>query len=117
MPSLLSRIVDLLSQAVSLLGELVVQGRGQRPYSADDLLTLAQVVRRIPASDKPTRDWVKACVPPVVLPLADGQRTLYRWGDVLEAMERPRALPKPASPIGSSDRTSDGFDEAPCVAL
>lgn len=86
----LTRPVDLLQEAVSLLRQLTDQGRA---WSADDLLTAEEARRRLRAG-KDNRGAAAL--------LARTERThapgdaRWRWGDVLDAMQE--AAPDPGRP-------------------
>lgn len=113
MPSRLARLVELAEEAVGLLRGL--SGVRGAPASADDLLTLAEVLRRLPIREGDARRWVREQVPPRVLALSDRRVELYRWGDVLEALERPASIKSPSRThqVGSArDRTSGGWQQA-----
>lgn len=120
LPSLIAHLVELAEEAVGLLrGLSSVRGT---PASAEDLLTLAEVIKRLPIREGDARRWVRGHVAPRVLALGDRRVELYRWGDVVEALERPPqvAVTSPSSggqAAAHHHRTSDGWQAARRVGV
>ena len=67
--------------------------------SRDALLTLTEVVDAIPGADAEVRAWIRLHVPPRTGPCGE----LWRWGDVLDATQKPpgrKARPARQVPAG-----------------
>lgn len=79
-------LLHLAEEAVKLLQQLATQRNS--PASTEDLLTLAEVVRRLPVREQDARRWVRERVQPRRMLLGARTVELYRWGDVLDALER-----------------------------